>query len=124
MPNSGPRGKTVTIVAATVSLIFFVTALIFGLSIAGRLDSRSVPLVTALLALIGTTVPSILALYKSEQNHQELMNGVIIDKVTDALNIHDAETGAPNVIAKVNAVNGTPDEHTPDYVLNSAKEGE
>lgn len=126
MPAStgqGPLNKPTTIVAAIVALIFFVAAIIAGISISGHLDSTSVPLVTAMLALVGTTVPGLLALYKSEQNHQELRNGLLIDKVTDALNIHDAETGAQTVVAKVDP-SGVTDDHTPDYVNNGVKEGE
>lgn len=58
------------IVGGLVSCIALLCALIFGLATQGLEDPT--PLVVALLAIVSTAVPALMALFKSEQVHNEM----------------------------------------------------
>lgn len=84
----------VTVVGAIVFIIFLTVILILGIASIGQGVSEGTlnALVVALLGIVGTTIPSILALYKAEGAQQtakkvgeNMTNGVMKETVREAI---------------------------------------
>lgn len=95
-PTNGTR--TAVVVAGVAVLVFIVAGLVARLATAGSLDDDSTPLVTMILGLIGVTIPSLIALAKVEETRRDveetrhdLENGLVTDKVREALDSYDTE---------------------------------
>lgn len=71
----------ISALGAVVALVAILGAIIVGVSVTEGIDSTSTPILAGLLAVISSTIPSILALIKVEQVHNDIKNGVVQDKV-------------------------------------------
>lgn len=107
-------GKTpLTIIVGILGLLFIITTLILGLGAVGQLNSQTTPLIVTVLGVVTSSVASLLALFKGEQVHSDINNGVVTAKVQDALensNIPGGDhirTGADSVPVDVAAVSTT-----------------
>lgn len=56
-----------TALAAIVALIFIMAALVFGLSVAGRIDSNSTPLIVTMFGTIASTVAALTAVLRADR---------------------------------------------------------
>lgn len=70
----------ISALGAIVALVAIVGAIIVGVSVTEGIDSASTPILAGLLAVISSTIPSILALIKVEQVHNDIKNGVVQEK--------------------------------------------
>jgi uncharacterized protein YacL len=91
----GTTRTPVTVLASVVSCVFLIVALVFGTVVIGHVDDSSTPIISAVLAIVATTIPSLLALYKAESNQADLHNGVLVGKVKEALVQHETEQYMP-----------------------------
>lgn len=104
-----PRNYRISAFGTVVALIAIIGAVVVGLSLDHGLNSDTTPLITALLAIIGTTVPSILALIKTESVQNDIRNGVLKEKVkqgtTEALIEHQVVTrDGPAITVQIQAL--------------------
>ena len=83
-----------TIVGAVVGIILVLITGIVILAGTGENISAGAKqvIITTLLANVFTVIPAILALSKTEQVHHDLKNGLIEDKVSNALESHGVVT--------------------------------
>jgi hypothetical protein len=92
-------GSRVPIVGGVVALVFLAAALVFGLGITGGVDESTTPFISTILAMIGATIPAIFALNSAdkarqvaEQTNTDVRNGVLKNKVKEALTEHANES--------------------------------
>jgi len=64
-----------------VSIIFIGAALVVVIIVTGTTNAG--PYIAGLLGLIATTIPALLALYKSEITQNTLTDGVLVSQVTE-----------------------------------------
>jgi hypothetical protein len=79
------RYYRVTAIAAIVALVLTGAAMVVGLAIHGDLNSETTPMVAGLLAVIASTIPSLLGLLKIEQVQRDMNNGVMQTKMKNAV---------------------------------------
>ena len=111
-----PKVSVSVIVAGVVAILGLLVALIVGLSLSDNLDDNSTPLVVDVIGLASLTVPALMALNKADQAknaaetsqskveemHHDLGNGLLKEKVTEALNERDQiQTSETNNIRPV-----------------------
>lgn len=84
--------KLASVISAAV-IVIAVIGLVLGLLAFGVESDRIPLLITAVAAVVGPTLVSLLALAKSDQVHQELNNGTLKANVKDAITEHAEETG-------------------------------
>lgn len=77
------RYYRVTAIAGVVALIATMAGLIYGISSHGGLDENSTPMLTALLSIVASTIPSFLGLLKIESVHKDIKNGVVEAKAKE-----------------------------------------
>lgn len=104
------NGNHRTVLAAVVGLAMIAAGLVAGVAVTGRINADSTPLITAVLVMIGTVLPAILALSRVEHVKRELENGLIERKVENALN----RTVVPDLLATPNNSTAMPGEQTGD----------
>jgi hypothetical protein len=86
----------ISALGAVVVILGIAGAVIVGLAVSGGgLNSNATPIVVSMLAIVSSTVPSILALVKVESVHNDLKNGLLVDK---------AQEGAEKAIISQNVV--------------------
>lgn len=87
-----------TVLGAIVALVFIAAALVVGIDFAPRgVNDNVTPLVTTVLGFVGIAIPGLLASYKAESNHQDLRNGVLVNKVKQALGEYASDPATPTV---------------------------
>ncbi len=85
--DNGNRFTDIPVVAvgAVVILVGFMTLLILGLGVSGRLDANSTPFLVTLLGLVGSTVPGLLAAGFAERASRDIRDGAVKESLTVAL---------------------------------------
>jgi hypothetical protein len=84
-----------TIVAGVVALFAIVTAAVVGGEMFGNLGSEATPLLVSLIAVASAAIPSLITLARVEQVKDNLQNGLIPAKTTEAI-VGDRDTvGSP-----------------------------
>lgn len=76
-----------TLIGGVISLIFLVIVAVVAFDLSGdglSEGQRNVALLT-ILGLVGNAIPSLLALLKSEATQNDLRNGVVKEKVKEAI---------------------------------------
>jgi hypothetical protein len=77
------RNSKGTVVWVLVSVVLAVTAL--GVAVLGfGLDERTSPVIITVFAMFSALLPSVLALLKVDQVHQDVANGHLSERVTEA----------------------------------------
>lgn len=96
--SGDPQHKrlVLTALAAVVTLVTIAAAAIFVLAFADDYNNTA-PMVTSLLTVIGTAVPAILALATSERTRKDLHNGVVKDKLKEAVEELHRDEGTPGL---------------------------
>lgn len=76
-----------TIIGGVVSLVFLiiVCAVAFDMSGSGLSEGQKNLALLTILGLVGNAIPSLLALLKSEDTQHDLRNGVVKQKVKEAI---------------------------------------
>lgn len=86
----------ITAIGAVVALVFIAAALVVGIDFAPRgADTSVTPLISTVLGFVGIAIPALLAAYKAESNHQDLRNGVLVNKVKQALGEYSNDVATP-----------------------------
>lgn len=88
-----------TVIGGIVTLIVLAIVAVFTFSIVGdglTNGQRNLALIT-ILGLVGNAIPSLLALLKSEATQHDIRNGVVKNKVKDAITEIAADTNADGV---------------------------
>jgi hypothetical protein len=75
------RSYRISALGAIVAILATFGAVIVGTAISGGIDSNSTPILAGFLAVIGSTVPSVLALIKVESVSNDIRDGVVEEKV-------------------------------------------
>lgn len=80
------KGSSVKLssLSAVVVLISLASVIAIATVFSGA-NSQTTPVIISVIALIGTTVPSLLAAWKAEQTANDIRNGVIKNKVKEAI---------------------------------------
>lgn len=88
-----------TVLGAIVALVFIAAALVVGIDFAPRgVNDNVTPLVTTVLGFVGIAIPGLLAAYKAESNNADLRNGVLVNKVKQALGEYANDPATPPVV--------------------------
>jgi hypothetical protein len=83
MAREDGRTYRISILGAVVALVGTVGAVIVGVSLSTGIGSDTTPILAGLLAIVGSTVPSILSLVKVEQVSNDIRNGVVTEKAKE-----------------------------------------
>lgn len=106
--SAPPRRSTGTVaIAGVIALVFIVAAVIVALAVGHDVDETTTPLLTALLGLVGVTVPSLIALARVEEiatkvdrtadATDELLNGGLRANVRGALKEYAEDPSTPPI---------------------------
>ena len=89
-----------TVVAGIVTLIALLVLMVIMFAATGsKLDpGQKMIIVTVVAGLVSNAIPGLLALFKSEATQHELRNGLVTDKVKDAVHEMAADGNDPVVI--------------------------
>lgn len=122
---NGARISVTTIVLAVVSLALIAAGLFFGLAVTNHLDSESTPILTVVLGFLATTITSIIALGKVDSISHDLRNGLIENKVGNAIDNKQvitrdgpAVTTTMAALIKLLEVNGVVDPSKTSQVMS------
>lgn len=76
-----------TVVAGIVTLVALLVTLIsvFAISGNGLSENAKLIIISSIIGLVVNAIPSLLSLYKSEATQHDIRNGVVKDKVKDAI---------------------------------------
>ena len=97
VPGGVPK---VALLVTALCLFGVVAAVVTALSLSGRLDARSTPLVVTLVGFVVTTVPALLGATYSERASRDIRNGVVVDR---------ARVGAAQAIREEQVITNTND---------------
>lgn len=71
---------------ATVGLLLgTAVALIWGVAVRVDTSSPVLPFITIVISMIAAALPGLLAVFKAEQVHEDIKNGVLKEKVKEAI---------------------------------------
>lgn len=104
-PIPARRSTGTVAIAGVIALIFIAAAAVVALSVGHDVDESTTPLLTALLGLIGVTVPSLIALARVEEiatkvdrtsdATEELLNGGLRANMRGALKEYAEDPSTP-----------------------------
>lgn len=102
------NGWHISALGTIVAGFGILTALILGLAYAPNgMNERTTPIVVSIIGLVASTVPSIIAMYKAEQAsntasdiHDDMKNGMLKNKVKDAIYEVELEHDQPKTIKR------------------------
>lgn len=83
--------RAVTAIAAVVVIILLVVALVLGYAAFGKENDSVTPLIVSIIGIATTAIPALLAIAKVEDVQHDIRNGVVKNKVKDAMNELNAE---------------------------------
>jgi hypothetical protein len=109
MANENRPPYRISIVGAVVAVIATTGAVIVGVAFSSGMSSDTTPILAGLLAIVGSTVPSILSLVKVEQVSNDIRNGVVTEKARQGAeqaieNKGVVTRGGPVVLAEIDAL--------------------
>ena len=85
-PRSNDERWHISPLGALLLGLAVVAAMIVGVAFSpGGFSTATTPVVVSILGICASTVPSVLALLKADEVHKDMHNGVITDKVREAL---------------------------------------
>jgi hypothetical protein len=98
----------ISALGAIVAMLATLGAVIVGVTVAGT-DSFNAPILAGFLAIVGSTVPSVLALIKVESVSNDIRNGVVVDKAREGAeqaieNKQVVTRNGPAVLAEIDAL--------------------
>lgn len=100
---AGVKGFTVknplTVIAGIVTLVGLAVTMIvvFSVSGSGLSENAKLIIISSVLGLVVNAIPSLLSLYKSEATQHDIRNGVVKDKVKQAIEEVAADTDSEGV---------------------------
>jgi hypothetical protein len=80
VPGGVPK---VALLVAAVSMFALTVALVVALTLAGRLDAQSTPLVVTLVGFTTTLLPGLFAAVFAERAARDIRNGVVVDRARE-----------------------------------------
>jgi hypothetical protein len=109
MANKNGPSYRISILGAVVAIIAMAAAVIVGVAFSSGMNSDTTPILAGLLAIVGSTVPSILSLVKVNQVSNDIRNGVVTEKAREGAeqaidNKNVITRNGPVVMAEVEAL--------------------
>lgn len=76
----GPNSLPVATIGAVVILIAIVAASVVALAIAGKVNAETTPWIVAVMGIVTTTIPSLIAAGFAERAAKDIRNGTVTEK--------------------------------------------